>query len=714
MATRQRAASVLLLPALGTLALCFMTTAAQVTSEVAPGGCAACDMTELENRVEHCAEMLAESNEGKGQTLSEGLGELVAGDEAENKEEEAVLLHYGFFLMTLLLVAGFLGGYALELKHFTYIHEAGGHLLIGIAAGLTLSLMFGLEEGEEGQHEMVKVAKFDTEFFFLLLLPPIIFEAGYNMQRRKFFSNLAGICTFAFIGTMVSTLLIAMTVYYVSQSTGSVRRGDSAFFSATSDGRPFNGLEACIFGALISATDPVTVLAVFGAMGADLDLFSLVFGESVLNDAVAIVLYKAIDGFNPSKCGVGKDGKHYEVVCPLESHSREACASVFKADGSPACLFLAESEGIMDHAMAREHQANNRTEVEFICSPADCAVTGASVANAVVNFVVIFLGSVAVGSTIALFSALLYKHTKMYEEEFEHIEMILLVLFPYMAWMMAEALQFSGIVSILFCGILMAHYTTHNLHPRTEAFSRRFFKTLAFGCESFVFIYMGLATFTYEQDWSHWPIMIVAMIAMLISRLFNVYPNAWLTNLSRKPDKKIPMSFQHIMWFSGLRGAIAFALALQAAEDYAVRPGPTPQPGGGLCILSTTLIIVIFTVLSMGGSIYTVLNYFDTPECSVFESGPSSAPEPEPDEEKEEEVATDKATGFDRQYFKPVFTWRYQDPTQSTEGARDPRWSATNKSGMIPETEARVDDDDTPPSQGVDDGERSTLLTTSV
>ena len=51
--------------------------------------------------------------------------------------------------------------------------------------------------------------------------------------------------------------------------------------------------------------------------------------------------------------------------------------------------------------------------------------------------------------------------------------------------------------------------------------------------------------------------------------------------------------------------------------------------------------------------------------------------------------------------------------TQSTEGARDPRWSATNKSGMIPETEARVDDD-TPPSQGLDDGERSTLLTTSV
>ena len=48
---------------------------------------------------------------------------------AEELEEEAILLHYGFFLMTLMLTIGFIGGYMLEKKHFTYIHEAGGHLL---------------------------------------------------------------------------------------------------------------------------------------------------------------------------------------------------------------------------------------------------------------------------------------------------------------------------------------------------------------------------------------------------------------------------------------------------------------------------------------------------------------------------------------------------------------------------------------------------------
>ena len=44
------------------------------------------------------------------------------------------------------------------------------------------------------------------------------------------------------------------------------------------------------FGSLISATDPVSTLALFSAMNADQDLYAIVFGESVLNDAVSIIL----------------------------------------------------------------------------------------------------------------------------------------------------------------------------------------------------------------------------------------------------------------------------------------------------------------------------------------------------------------------------------------------------------------------------------------
>jgi len=560
------------------------------------------------------------------------------------KEDKDVLMHFGFFLMTLLLIGGFLGGYTLEVKQFHYLHEAGGHLLIGVVAGLFLLIFFGqqhiehlhggladqialatqeaaagsatplptqptvaglaMEELDEEaeRSELINVAQFNDDFFFLFLLPPIIFEAGYNMHRRKFFANIGAVCVYAFVGTVVSAAIIAAAVYGAGQ-LGSV-------FSATADGEGFSVLESLIFGSLISATDPVTVLAIFGSMGADLDLYSLVFGESVLNDAVAIVLYRTLDIFNPKKC---------------------------KATGR-------------------------------------CEVTQATVVNAFGEFSRIFVGSILIGTIVALSSALLYKHTSMYKPEFESLEVVLLILFPYMAWMLAEAMQLSGIVAILFCGIVMAHYTTHNLHPRTEVFSRRFFKTVAFGCESFVFIYMGLAMFTFEQDWGIWPITLVAILAMLLSRAFNVVPNTWLVNWLRPAEKQIKTDFVKIMWFSGLRGAIAFALALKSAVDYDVRGSEPGAPAGaGPAILTMTLLIVLFTVLSMGGAITDVLKHYDAFESTAVLADVSN------DKVMMEGREHSNALKLDRAVLKPLFTWRYQ---RGTDAGRDPRWSAGNHSGL--------------------------------
>uniref|UniRef100_A0A453RIW7 Cation/H+ exchanger transmembrane domain-containing protein n=1 Tax=Aegilops tauschii subsp. strangulata TaxID=200361 RepID=A0A453RIW7_AEGTS len=53
-------------------------------------------------------------------------------------------------------------------------------------------------------------------------------------------------------------------------------------------------VECMMFGALVSATDPVTVLSIFQELGTDVNLYALVFGESVLNDAMAISLYRTM------------------------------------------------------------------------------------------------------------------------------------------------------------------------------------------------------------------------------------------------------------------------------------------------------------------------------------------------------------------------------------------------------------------------------------
>lgn len=83
----------------------------------------------------------------------------------------------------------------------------------------------------------------------------------------------------AFLGTGISTAVIATLMWLLG---------------LTSLSYPIPLFHACLYGSIISATDPVTVLAVFGKLEADSNLNALVFGESVLNDAVAIVLYNVI------------------------------------------------------------------------------------------------------------------------------------------------------------------------------------------------------------------------------------------------------------------------------------------------------------------------------------------------------------------------------------------------------------------------------------
>ncbi|RTG83507.1 solute carrier family 9 (sodium/hydrogen exchanger), member 6/7 [Schistosoma bovis] len=122
-----------------------------------------------------------------------------------------------------------------------------------------------------------KQATFDPEFFFNVLLPPIIFSAGYSMKRGYFFKNIGAVLTYAFGGTLLSALVVGTICYGFTRGI-------------TSLSQTLRLSDCLLFGAIISATDPVTVLAIFSDLKVDVNLYALVFGESVLNDALAIAL----------------------------------------------------------------------------------------------------------------------------------------------------------------------------------------------------------------------------------------------------------------------------------------------------------------------------------------------------------------------------------------------------------------------------------------
>merc|ERR1719199_154677 len=98
----------------------------------------------------------------------------------------------------------------------------------------------------------------------------------------------------------------------------------------------------------------------------------------------------------------------------------------------------------------------------------------------------------------------------------------------------------------------------------------------------------------------------------MFARLLNVYPNSWMINCVRKEgDDPAPVSpkFQFLIWFSGLRGGVAFAIA---AVSYA--KNDFPENGDSLAILQTTLLVAAFTIFVMGGGITNLAIYFEVLE----------------------------------------------------------------------------------------------------
>ncbi|XP_036439772.1 sodium/hydrogen exchanger 5 [Colossoma macropomum] len=125
----------------------------------------------------------------------------------------------------------------------------------------------------------------DPGLFFLFLLPTIVGDAGYFMPARLFFDNLGAILMYAVVGTLWNAFCTGFCLYGVK-------------LAGVIDDKVQAGLmEFLLFGALISAVDPVAVLAVFEEVHVNEMLFIIVFGESLLNDAVTVVLYKVYISF---------------------------------------------------------------------------------------------------------------------------------------------------------------------------------------------------------------------------------------------------------------------------------------------------------------------------------------------------------------------------------------------------------------------------------
>ncbi|XP_067841870.1 sodium/hydrogen exchanger 7 isoform X2 [Heptranchias perlo] len=543
------------------------------------------------------------------------MEEITTEKEAEesHRQDSANLL-----LFILLLTLTILTIWLFKHRRFRFLHETGLAMIYGLLVGVILrygipstnshgkvpigcalqnravttllvnvsgkfyeySLKGEINSGEINnveQDDMLRKVTFDPDVFFNILLPPIIFYAGYSLKKRHFFRNLGSILAYAFIGTAVSCFVIGNFMYGIVKLMYAVGQLEDAFYYT----------DCLFFGAIISATDPVTVLAIFNELQVDVDLYALLFGESVLNDAVAIVLSSSIVAYQPA-------GEN--------SHTFDA-AAFFKCVG----VFLG-----------------------------------------------IFSGSFAMGAVTGVLTALVTKFTKLHC--FPLLETALFFLMSWSTFLLAEACGFTGVVAVLFCGITQAHYTYNNLSAESRDRTKQLFEVLNFLAENFIFSYMGLALFTF-QNHIFSPIFILgAFIAVLLGRAANIYPLSFFLNLGRK--HKIGWNFQHMMMIAGLRGAMAFALAIRDTATYARR-----------MMFTTTLLIVFFTVWVFGGGTTPTLSWLrirvgvdpdqdPAPNNDSFQVIQGDLAHPESTSRTKQESAWLFRLwySFDHNYLKPILT----------------------------------------------------------
>ena len=118
------------------------------------------------------------------------------------------------------------------------------------------------------------------EILLLLLLPALLFEAAFHVNVQEFRRNIVPILTLAVPGVLVSMTITAGLLYPSLGLSGLL---------------PDFGLQhAFLLAAVISATDPISVLALFRTLGVDKRLYLLVEGESLLNDGVAVVVFTIV------------------------------------------------------------------------------------------------------------------------------------------------------------------------------------------------------------------------------------------------------------------------------------------------------------------------------------------------------------------------------------------------------------------------------------
>lgn len=367
----------------------------------------------------------------------------------------------------------------------------------GLALGLLLTLL--------PDQPRVELA---PDLIFLLFLPPLLFGAAYFTSPRELFDNARPIGLLAVGLVLATTVIIAVVVHTLAP------------------GIPW--AVAFVLGAVVSPPDAVAATSIAQRLGLPRRVVVILEGESLVNDATALVAYRLA------------------VVA---------------------------------------------------------AVSGAfSLGEATLSFVVVSVGGVVIG--LAAGWAISYVLGRL---EDPPVEVLLSLLAPFGAWLPAEALGVSGVLSVVTAGIVVGRRAPRIMSSDTRVLGSGVWQMLVFTLNGLVFILIGLQLPTILDNLSasrsfgelaSWAV--VVSVTVILVRLVWVFPGTYLPRLLsarvRERERMPPPRNVLIVGWAGMRGVVSLAAAL-ALPLYVKDGGPFPERD---LVIFLTFSVILATLVGQG------------------------------------------------------------------------------------------------------------------
>ncbi len=324
------------------------------------------------------------------------------------------------------------------------------------------------------------------QLVFTLFLPPLIFEAAFQLRWRELRKDLPVILTLATVGVAMSAAATAIGMHYLAH---------------------WSWISAAVFGVLIAATDPVAVIAMFKDAKVNGRIRLLVEAESLFNDATAAVAF--------------------------------TIALMFASGQSVGAIGVTKTLLIM------------------------------------------VAGSLVCGAAVAGLALLLAGATS------DHlVEITFTTVAAFGSFLLAEHFHFSGVLAALTAGLILGNVGHLAIAPKGRAAVEEFWEYAAFVANSLIFLLIGMRL--ANQDYGFvWLPALIAVGVVTVGRAFAIYP---LSVLFARSRLRVSAKHQHILFWGGLRGALALALALGLPE----------RIPGREAIITVAFAVVAFSIFVQG------------------------------------------------------------------------------------------------------------------